>query len=101
MCKHRQLNPILGAALVSTYSAVILLPWYLIFAKSALASASATEIGWQVVFQGLLMGTGVFLAINYAVLTVGSQTIGVLFALVPILGMLSSLAITNDPVLPS
>jgi drug/metabolite transporter (DMT)-like permease len=99
--QHRQLNPILGAALVSTYSAVILLPWYLLFAKSALATASATEIGWQVVFQGLLMGTGVFLAINYAVLTVGSQTVGVLFALVPVLGMLSSLALTNDPVLPS
>jgi drug/metabolite transporter (DMT)-like permease len=98
--QHRRLDPVLGAALVSTYSAVLLLPWYLLFAKSALATASATEIGWQVVFQGLLMGAGVFIAINYAVLTVGSQTVGVLFALVPMLGLLSSLAITNDPVLP-
>jgi drug/metabolite transporter (DMT)-like permease len=46
------------------------------------------------------MGCVVSLAINYAVLAVGSQTVGMLCALVPVLGMLSSIAITSDPVLP-
>jgi drug/metabolite transporter (DMT)-like permease len=98
--QQHKLNPVLGAALVSTYSAAILLPWYLLAANSALAHAPIGEIVWQVVFQGLLMGGGVFLAINYAVLRIGSQTAGVIFALIPVLGMLFSLAITNDPVSP-
>jgi drug/metabolite transporter (DMT)-like permease len=97
--QHR-FDPVLGAALVSTYSAVILLPWYLLGAKSALVAAPVAEVAWQVLFQGILMGCGVFLAINYAVLMLGSQTTGVLFALVPALGLLSSLVITNDPVSP-
>jgi drug/metabolite transporter (DMT)-like permease len=46
------------------------------------------------------MGCGVFLAINLAVLKLGSQTTGVLFALVPALGLLFSLAMANDPVSP-
>lgn len=98
--QHHKLDPVLGAALVSTYSAIILLPWYLLLAHSAFAAASIAEIAWQIVFQGLLMGCVVSLAINYAVLAVGSQTVGMLCALVPVLGMLSSIAITSDPVLP-
>jgi drug/metabolite transporter (DMT)-like permease len=98
--QRHKLDPVLGVALVSVYSAAILLPWYLLVAKSALATAPAAEIAWQVVFQGLLMGSGAFLAINFAVLTIGSQTVGVLFALVPVLGMLASLTIANDSVSP-
>jgi drug/metabolite transporter (DMT)-like permease len=96
--QRHQLSPVLGAALVSTYSAVILLPWYLLFAHSTIVDAPFAEIVWQVIFQGLLMGCVVFLAINHAVLTVGSQNVGMLFALVPVLGALSSLAIAHDPV---
>jgi drug/metabolite transporter (DMT)-like permease len=97
--RHR-LDPVIGVALVSVYSTVILLPWYLLVARSSLTSAAAAEIAWQVILQGLLMGCGVFLAINYAVLRVGSQTVGVLFALVPVLGILSAMAVAHDPVSP-
>jgi len=98
--QQRRLDPVLGVALVSVYSAAILLPWYLLVARSALWDAPAMEIMWQVVFQGLLMGCAGFLAINYAILSIGSQTVGVLFALVPALGMLASLGVANDPVSP-
>jgi drug/metabolite transporter (DMT)-like permease len=98
--QQHKLNPLLGAALVSAYSAVIVLPWYLLSAKSNLATAPATEILWQVIFQGMLMGCCVFIAVNYAVLAIGSQTTGVLLALVPVLGALSSLLVTDDPVSP-
>ena len=98
--QQRRLDPVLGVALVSVYSAAILLPWYLLAASSALWDAPAMEIMWQVVFQGLLMGCAGFLAINYAILSIGSQTVGVLFALVPALGMLASLGVANDPVSP-
>jgi drug/metabolite transporter (DMT)-like permease len=97
--QHRQLNALLGAALVTTYSAAIILPWYLLFAKSALATAPISEIAFQAFFQGILMGCCVFSAINYATLKIGSQAVGVLFALVPVLGLLSSIAITDDPVM--
>jgi drug/metabolite transporter (DMT)-like permease len=98
--QQHKLNPVLGVALVSTYSAAILLPWYLLAANSALATAPAAEIAWQIFFQGVLMGSVVFLALHYATLTIGSQTVGVLCALVPVLGMLASLTIANDPVSP-
>jgi drug/metabolite transporter (DMT)-like permease len=44
------------------------------------------------------MGCVAFAAINYATLTIGSQTFGVLCALIPVFGILSSLAIAGDPV---
>jgi drug/metabolite transporter (DMT)-like permease len=99
--QRHKLDPIIGVALVSVYSTAILLPWYLLVARSSLAAAPLGEIVWQVVLQGLLMGCGAFLAINYAALTIGSQTVGILFALVPVLGLLSAMVIANDPVSPT
>jgi drug/metabolite transporter (DMT)-like permease len=49
-------------------------------------------------FQGVLFGCCAFFALNYAVLTVGSQTVGVLSALVPVAGALCALVITRDPI---
>ncbi|WP_232674365.1 DMT family transporter [Bradyrhizobium japonicum] len=96
--QQNRISPVLGVSLVSTYSAVVLLPWYLLAAKSGFSAASASEIICQAVFQGILSGCVVFLAINYAAQTIGSQTTGMLFALVPALGVVASLLIAKDPV---
>jgi drug/metabolite transporter (DMT)-like permease len=98
--QHRKIDPVLGAALVSTYSAIGLLPWYLATANSHLLTAPAAEIVWQIVFQGILMGCIAFLALNYAIVTIGGHASGMLLALVPVLGMLFSLALVGDPVSP-
>jgi drug/metabolite transporter (DMT)-like permease len=71
-------------------------PWHYFFAASAIGSAPMTDLAWQVLFQGIVFGCGVFFAINYAVLAVGSQTVGVLSALVPVVGALCAMLIVGD-----
>jgi drug/metabolite transporter (DMT)-like permease len=95
-----RLDPGLGVALVSISSALILLPWYLLAAPSTLVSAPLSEIAFQSVLQGFLVGCIVYFAIGYAVACVGSQTFGVLLALVPVVGVVASAAIGGDPVSP-
>ena len=92
----RRLDPVLAAALVAVASAMIIVPWHYFFAASAIASAPRAELVWQMVFQGVVFGCGVAFAINYAVLAVGSQTVGVLSALVPVVGALLAMWIAGD-----
>jgi drug/metabolite transporter (DMT)-like permease len=96
--QRRRLNPVVAAALVCVASAMVVGPWHYFFATSAIASASATEIAWQLLFQGVIFGCCAFFALNYAVLAVGSQTVGVLSALVPVVGALCALLITRDTI---
>ena len=94
--QQRRLDPVLAAALVCVASAMVIVPWDYFFAASAIASAPLGELAWQLVFQGVVFGCGVFFAINYAVLAVGSQTVGVLSALVPVIGALCGMWIAGD-----
>ena len=94
--QRRRLDPVLAAALVCVASAMVVGPWHYFFAQSAIASASGSELAWQVAFQGVVFGCGVAFAINYAVLAVGSQTVGVLSALVPVIGALCAMWIAGD-----
>jgi drug/metabolite transporter (DMT)-like permease len=96
--QRRRLDPILAAALVCVASAMVVGPWHCFFAQSAIASAPLTDLAWQAVFQGVVFGCGVFFAINYAVLAVGSQTVGVLSALVPVVGALCAMLIVGDSI---
>jgi drug/metabolite transporter (DMT)-like permease len=94
--QRRRLDPVLAAALVCVASAMVVVPWHYFFATSAIASAPVGELAWQLVFQGIVFGCGVFFALNYAVLAVGSQTVGVLSALVPVVGALCAMLIAGD-----
>jgi drug/metabolite transporter (DMT)-like permease len=94
--QRRRLDPVLAAALVCVASAMIVIPWHYLFATSAIASAPIKELAWQIVFQGVVFGCGVLFAINYAVLVVGSQAVGVLSALVPVVGALCAMFIAGD-----
>ena len=96
--QRRRLDPVLAAALVCVASAMVVGPWHYFFAESAITSAPLTDLAWQVLFQGVVFGCGVFFAINYAVLAVGSQTVGVLSALVPVVGALCAMLIVGDRV---
>ncbi|MEO8305455.1 MAG: DMT family transporter [Betaproteobacteria bacterium] len=96
--QRRRLNPVVAAALVCVASAMVVGPWHYFFAKSAIAAAPLGELLWQLLFQGVLFGCCAFFALNYAVLAVGSQTVGVLSALVPVAGALCALLITRDPI---
>ena len=94
--QRRRLDPILAAALVCVASAMIVGPWHYFFAKSAIGSAPLADLAWQLVFQGVVFGCGVLFAINYAVVAVGSQTVGILSALVPVVGAFCAMLIVGD-----
>jgi drug/metabolite transporter (DMT)-like permease len=96
--QQRRLNPVVAVALVCTASAMIVIPWHHFFAISAIATAPVQEIVWQLLFQGILVGCGAFFALNYATLAIGSQTVGVLSALVPVTGALCAMLITHDSI---
>ena len=96
--EYRRLDPVLSAGLVCMISAMIILPWHFFFGNSTIASAHLAEIAWQIVFQGVLFGGVAFLALNYAIRLIGSQNVGILTALVPVIGGVCSLAIVGDPI---
>jgi drug/metabolite transporter (DMT)-like permease len=96
--EQRRLDPVVSAALVCTASALIIVPCHYFFASSTIASASMNEIVWQMVFQGVLFGGVGFLALNFSIRLIGSQNVGVLTAMVPVIGGLCSLAIAGDVV---
>jgi drug/metabolite transporter (DMT)-like permease len=96
--EYRRLDPVLSAGLVCMTSAMIILPWHYFFGNSTIASAPAGEIIWQIVFQGVLFGGVAFLALNYAIRMIGSQNVGILTAMVPVIGGVCSLVIAGDTV---
>ena len=96
--QRRRLNPVVAAALVCVASAMVVGPWHYFFATSAISSASLEELAWQLLFQGVLVGCCAFFALNFAVVAIGSQTVGVLSALVPVAGALFAVLITRDPI---
>jgi drug/metabolite transporter (DMT)-like permease len=95
-----RLAPLPGVALVSCYSGALVLPWYLLAAEPRLFAAPIEELALQFVFQGILMSVVFYLTVHFAVLRIGSQTMGILSALVPVLGLFASLAIARDPLTP-
>jgi len=96
--EHRRLDPVLSAGLVCMTSALIILPWHYFLGVSTIVSAPIAEIVWQMIFQGVLFGGAAFLALNYAIRLIGSQNVGILTAMVPVIGGLCSLLIAHDSV---
>ena len=96
--QRRRMEPVVAVALVCVASAMVVVPWHYFFAVSSIANAPIEAVLWQLLLQGVLIGCCAFFALNYATLAIGSQTVGVLSALVPVLGALCSLAITRDAI---
>jgi drug/metabolite transporter (DMT)-like permease len=96
--ERRRLDPSLSAALVCTASAMIIVPWHIFFGSSRIASAPLREIAWQMTFQGVLFGALAFVALNYAIRSIGSLNLGILTAMVPVIGGFCSLLIVGDSI---
>lgn len=96
--QRRRLDPVVAAALVCVASAMVVVPWHFAFGASAIAAAPLREIVGQVLLQGVLLGCCAFLALNYATRTIGSQTVGVLSALVPVIGAVCSIVVTREAI---
>ena len=74
-----------GAAIVSLYSALVVVPWHLWSAPLPLWRVAPAEILWQVLWQGILIGCVSLIALNHAISRLGSERSSALVALVPVL----------------
>jgi drug/metabolite transporter (DMT)-like permease len=78
-------NAIQGAAIVSLYSALIVIPWYLWSAPAPMWRVAPLELAWQILWQGVLIGCVAFVALNHAISRLGAERSSAMVALVPVL----------------
>jgi drug/metabolite transporter (DMT)-like permease len=79
------IGAIQGAAIVTLYSALIVVPWHLWSASGALWQVAPFELLWQVLWQGVLIGCIALVALNHAIARLGPERSSALVALVPAL----------------
>ena len=79
------IGAIQGAAIVSLYSALVVVPWYLWSAPATLWRVAPLELLWQVLWQGVLIGCVALVALNHAISRLGAERSSALVALVPVL----------------
>ena len=74
-----------GAAIVTLYSAMVVVPWHLCSAPASPWRATTLELLWQILWQGVLIGCVAFIALNHAIAKLGSERSRAIVALVPVL----------------
>ena len=79
------INAIQAAAVVTVYSALIVVPWHLWSGPGALRQVAPVELLWQVLWQGVLIGCVALVALNHAIARLGPERSVALVALVPAL----------------
>jgi len=79
------LSAIQAAAIVTLYSALVIIPWHLWSAPGALLQVRPFELLWQVLWQGVLIGCIALVALNHAIARLGPERSSALVALVPAL----------------
>jgi drug/metabolite transporter (DMT)-like permease len=85
-----------GAAIVTLYSALIVVPWHLWSASGALWQAAPFELLWQVLWQGVLIGCVALVALNHAIARLGPERSIALVALVPALSAVLGLLFLGE-----
>jgi drug/metabolite transporter (DMT)-like permease len=89
-------GPLQGAAIVSLYSALIVLPYYLCSAPAPLWRVAPLELLWQALWQGVLIGCVAFVALNHAITRLGSERSSALAALVPVVSAILALVFLGE-----
>lgn len=79
------IGAIQGAAIVSLYSAFVVVPWHLWSAPQTLRQVAPAELLWQILWQGVLIGCVALIALNHAISRLGAERSSALIALVPVL----------------
>ena len=77
-------SPLQATAPICFWSAIFYVPIYIGLGLSDLSSASATELSYQSVYQGLLMSVVASFAFNRAVASLGPRAAAAIVALVPV-----------------
>jgi len=90
------IGAIQGAAIVTLYSALVVVPWHLWSASGALWQVSPFELLWQVLWQGVLIGCVALIALNHAIARLGPERSSALVALVPALSAVLGLLFLGE-----
>lgn len=85
-----------GAAIVSLYSALVVVPWYFWSAPAPLWRVSPLELVWQVLWQGVLIGCVALIALNHAIRKLGAERSSALSASVPVLSAILALGFLGE-----
>lgn len=85
-----------GAAIVTLYSAMIVVPWYVWSASETLWRVAPRELLWQTLWQGVLIGCVALIALNHAIMRLGSERSSALVALVPVLSAVLALLFLGE-----
>ena len=90
------INAIQAAAIVTLYSALLVVPWYLWSASGALWQVPPLALLWQVLWQGVLIGCVALVALNHAIARLGPERASALVALVPALSAVLGLLFLDE-----
>jgi drug/metabolite transporter (DMT)-like permease len=90
------IGAIQGAAIVTLYSALIVIPWHFWSATSTLWQVAPSELLWQVFWQGVLNGCIALVALNHAIARLGPERASALVALVPALSAVLALLFLGE-----
>jgi drug/metabolite transporter (DMT)-like permease len=90
------LTSLQAAALICFWSAILYLPVYLGFGLSNLAHASAGELLFQSIYQGVMMSVVALFAFNRAVVLLGPRAAAVIIALVPVTAILLAIPVLGE-----
>ena len=85
-----------AAAIVSLYSALVVVPWYLWSSSAPLWRVTPLELVWQIVWQGLLIGCISLVALNHAITRLGAERSSALVALVPVVSAILALVFLGE-----
>jgi drug/metabolite transporter (DMT)-like permease len=90
------ISAIQAAAIVTLYSAMVVVPWHLWSASGALLQVRPLELLWQVLWQGVLIGCVALVALNHAIARLGPERSSALVALVPALSAVLGLLFLGE-----
>jgi len=90
------ISAIQGAAIVTLYSALVVVPWHLWSASGALWRVAPSELLWQILWQGVLIGCIALIALNHAIARLGPERASALVALVPALSAVLGLLFLGE-----
>jgi drug/metabolite transporter (DMT)-like permease len=90
------ISAIQGAAIVTLYSALLVIPWHLWSAPDSLGRIAPLELLWQVLWQGVLIGCIALVALNHAIARLGAERSSALVALVPVLSAVLGLLFLGE-----
>lgn len=85
-----------SAAIVSLYSALVVVPWYLCCMPTPFGHVAGRELLWQALWQGVLIGCVSLVALNHAIQRLGAERSAAMVALVPVVSAILAIVFLGE-----